>query len=544
MRKLLVSIISSRSTIASYIRVVPLCATLAFTACVPAPLSPEQCKQNTALVYFKAAREKSLSAEERAVLYLNSAKEAASLLDSPAFGRSSRELYNKDAADLTVLLRTAEQGRLWNKTLTLSSGGMSYQLRFARPSRDGIWDPAYFTGMTQATLVPDGVLDHRNLRSGIGGTLVGNHKPTPLPPHVRSCGINAAVTATLEFEGNQVVLTLIDPSVRKTIPLAGVERALAADFSAPLAAYPQSSEFWNGLMGTLRVEKFMSITGLFMVRPYDTNRIPLVFVHGLASTPRMWRRVINELEIDPEFRRRYQCWLFAYPTGNPPLYSGLRLRQELASIAQTYPDSKPAILVGHSMGGLLSRVQVCTVTRESWNVIGKDKAALFFAKVKPGDLIDQSTRFQANPHISRVIFICTPHRGSKMALSSLGEVVAKLISLPTHLTNAFASSMGDAIAAVTGHSKRMPNSITGLSPNNPTLKVLDSRPIQAPYHSILGDRGKGDSPKSSDGVVDYWSSHLKGAKSECIVSGSHSACELPETLTEIRRILHLHLQSN
>ena len=90
----------------------------------------------------------------------------------------------------------------------------------------------------------------------------------------------------------------------------------------------------------------------------------------------------------------------------------------------------------------------------------------------------------------------------------------------------------------------MPTSVSGLSPRNPMLKVLDKQPIKAPYHSIIGDRGKGDSPNSSDGVVAYWSSHLHNAHSERIVPGPHGACELPETLAELRRILLFHLQSN
>jgi hypothetical protein len=104
-------------------------------------------------------------------------------------------------------------------------------------------------------------------------------------------------------------------------------------------------------------------------------------------------------------------------------------------------------------------------------------------------------------------------------------------------------SLGGSIAVITGDPKRLPNSVSGLSPNNPTFTVLDSRPIEVPHHSIIGDRGKGDSPNSSDGVVEYPSSRLKSVKSEKIVPGPHGACELPETLDELRRLLHLHLKS-
>jgi hypothetical protein len=96
----------------------------------------------------------------------------------------------------------------------------------------------------------------------------------------------------------------------------------------------------------------------------------------------------------------------------------------------------------------------------------------------------------------------------------------------------------------TGSDKRLPNSISGPSPTNPALKVVNSAPITTPYHSIIGDRGKGDSPNRTDGVVPYWSSHIDGVKSECIVPGPHGSCDLPQTITELDRILKLHLKSS
>ena len=54
---------------------------------------------------------------------------------------------------------------------------------------------------------------------------------------------------------------------------------------------------------------------------------------------RMWRNVVNELENDPQLRGRYQYWVFAYPTGNPPAYSALRFREELEKLHQLHPDA-------------------------------------------------------------------------------------------------------------------------------------------------------------------------------------------------------------
>ena len=98
---------------------------------------------------------------------------------------------------------------------------------------------------------------------------------------------------------------------------------------------------------------------------------------------------------------------------------------------------------------------------------------------------------------------------------------------------------------LTGSSKRLPNSITGLKPSNPAFPVVNTVPIRVPYHSIIGNRGKpGPIADSTDGVVPYWSSHLDGAQSEVIVPGPHGACELPQTIAELDRILRLHLRSS
>ena len=158
-----------------------------------------------------------------------------------------------------------------------------------------------------------------------------------------------------------------------------------------------------------------------------------------------------------------------------------------------------------------------------------------------GELIDHTPHdslvyrgliFNANPHIHRVVFICTPHRGSNMAISSVGQLAMSLTRPSQHSGQSGVNAqVGNTLSAFTGSPKKMPNSVFSLSPKNPTLLVMDKVPIQAPYHSIIGDQGKGNTPNSSDGVVPYWSSHLDGAQSELIVPGPHGSCELPQNHT-------------
>jgi hypothetical protein len=164
-----------------------------------------------------------------------------------------------------------------------------------------------------------------------------------------------------------------------------------------------------------------------------------------------------------------------------------------------------------------------------------------FATLKPADLVARATTFKANPRIKRVVFICTPHRGSKMASGGIGSLAIKLISLPADLTTTIKSEIPEETLRKINNG-RLPNSVSNLAPNAPYLAVLNKQSIQAPYNSIIGNRGRpGPLADSSDGVVPYWSSHLDGAQSECIVPGPHGSCKLPQTIAELDRILRLNL---
>ena len=284
-------------------------------------------------------------------------------------------------------------------------------------------------------------------------------------------------------------------------------------------------------------------TGLYFLQPYDPDLIPLVFVHGLMATDQMWLDVINDLEADPVLRGRYQYWVFGYPTGNPIAYSALRLREALAKVDKLYPNHRGYVLVSHSLGGVLTHMQVVTLKRENWErTVGEPAKAIF--KTLPADsLVHRALVFNANPRIKRVVFICTPHRGSKLAIGFIGELGMRLITLPSNIAGAIKNQVGQELSQVRGIQDR-PNVASGLSPNSPALKTMDTVPVQAPYHSIIGNRGRpGHLAESSDGIVPYWSSHMNLAQSEVIVPGPHGLVNFPQTIAELKRILHLHLKA-
>jgi hypothetical protein len=147
----------------------------------------------------------------------------------------------------------------------------------------------------------------------------------------------------------------------------GKTQPLAYDLSAPLGHYPRTKASTLALRGLLQADKITQRTGLYTVEPYDPNRIPIVLVHGLLSTPRMWFNIVNAVRADPELRSRYQFWVFYYPTANPPALSALAFRKDLATVERLYHPKHGIVLVGHSMGGIVSRMQAVDTGRVLWD---------------------------------------------------------------------------------------------------------------------------------------------------------------------------------
>jgi hypothetical protein len=196
------------------------------------------------------------------------------------------------------------------------------------------------------------------------------------------------------------------------------------------------------------------------------------------------------------------------------------------------------------MGGLVSRLLVTDAGDRIWRYyFGKPPAET----ILPGEskkLLEESLIFNHRPDIKRVIFISAPHRGSLLASNWLGRIGTRLVQMPQLLASVPSSIFAEAMVPdpAAAQLKRIPTSVDTLSPNDRFVREINKFPIAAniPFHTIEGDRGRGDAPNSSDGVVPYWSSHLDGAQSELIVPSDHRAQRNPKAIAEVNRILKLH----
>ena len=332
---------------------------------------------------------------------------------------------------------------------------------------------------------------------------------------------------------------------------------LCSDFSTPLAKAVSRPPMIDFLERTFRVGEAERFTGLYHFEPFDPGRIPVIFVHGLMSDARTWSQMLNTLLHDPTLRSRYQFLGFAYSSGSPVFLSAARLRRELAALRRHLAEQKlpteafdRMVLIGHSMGGLLSRLQVCRCS-------GKDVAAIL--KVKDIDEVkrqftpeaqkrfSEASEFEPSPSVKRVIFIAVPHRGSRIAESWIGGLGTSLIRLPGKLVRRNFQILEDLVrkGKVSPDFLDSRTGIDNLRPDDPMLRLLGALPMAGiSYHSIIGNREREGTPGGSDGVVPYESSHLDGAESELVVKSGHSVHCNPLAIQEVRRILLLHAARN
>jgi pimeloyl-ACP methyl ester carboxylesterase len=320
-----------------------------------------------------------------------------------------------------------------------------------------------------------------------------------------------------------------------------------------LAYQLDGAPIWDFEIAGFRRGDFSFVTSednLFMLRPYQRGRIPVVFVHGTASSPARWAEMTNELMNDPVLGERYQFWFFLYNTGNPVAYSAMGLRESLTRVvAAVDPDGTDAalrnmVVVGHSQGGLLTKMTAVSSGNRFWDNAGVDKPfeeADISKETK--DLLRRAIFVEPLPFVTEVVFICTPHHGSFLAENWLGGIARKLVSLPATLTKVGVDivKLNPARAAQTAWT--MPTAIDNMDGGNPFLKTLASLPIEPRIeaHSIIAVLGDGPVEEGDDGVVRYTSAHIDGVVSEKIVRSGHSTQAVPETIEEVRRILYAHL---
>lgn len=495
-----------------------------------------------------AAGLKSVSRKPLAAMadFLACAEAAEKELKRNPKNAEAREAYNFAVARVFTAIN---DGKLdpWSKPLAVPSAGGAYTLTH-KPDPRPQYSPALYDFTPADQIDTKGAyVARRSRKAGLGAPLVAVGKGLRKDAR-ETFTLNRTyygVTAILRFEkGRRCVVSFAEPLSQETVNFHGHSHPLAADFTAPLAVMlarenPESRNFAR----LLRPERYEETARISRLQPYDPNKAVVLVVHGLASSPATWTPAINDWMGDADLRQRYQFWFFSYPSGYPYPYAAALLRKELDAVGAKYPLRKKMVLVGHSMGAMISRLMVTDTGDSVWmKIFGKPPGQTPLTP-HTKQLLTDSLIFSHRKEVGRVVFVCGPHRGSDLASKGLARFGASLVRAPKNLLQVGPETFKLMTADTSSlHLKRLPNSVDTLAPNNRFVKAINALPLNRgiPFHTIVGDRGRGDTPNSSDGFVPYWSSHLEGAVSEKIIASDHSAQQHPDGIAEIHRILRMH----
>ncbi len=477
---------------------------------------------------------------------LSAAKLSLSVLEQRPGDSSAQSIYNFSVARA---VENAERANLqaWRQATNIPFNQGSFLLTSPKPV-DPEHDPSrYDLFPTDRLKIGGTFFKTRSAVSGIGAPLVAVQRSenTQFRQQYKLPRVYAPVTAAIRFSGQNAELEFVDPMKSDRIALSKRTFPLAVDFSAPTAMLiARERPERLGFSRVMNPQKYADTTRLFQLQQYDPARTPVIFVHGLQETGASWAPMIDTLRNDPWIREHYQFWLFSYPSGYPYPYSAALFRQNLDGIERAFPNHKRVVLIGHSMGGMICRLMITDAGNKIWRDYFSTPPAKTPLATDTRKLLEETLVFNHRPDVESAIFISTPHRGSKIASGWIGRIGAGLVRTPQFFTSIYASTKPLLVADPAARPlNRMPNSVDTLEPNDRFVEAVNKIPITPgiPYHSIMGDRGRGDTPNSSDGIVPYWSSHLDSAQSELIVNSGHDAQSNPQAIREVERILKENL---
>ena len=426
-------------------------------------------------------------------------------------------------------------------------------------------------GLIPEAILPASELSFEGLRNqyrrdGLGAEMVAVLPDSTAKDAVWSEMRYPSITAVIDFPGeslkdvlvtNQARLDIYDPFGTERISIRGSDIPLAGNFTSGYGLWLARSDFATQSLGTLFGLGLLFDEGdmldkphVYLMQPYQPQRKTVIMVHGLASSPEAWINVANEIMGDETLSREYQIWQVYYPTSFPIALNNAAIRKAVTQTLHAldpegaHPASKDILLIGHSMGGILSRLMISSSEQKLWEKLLEKRQLDASAKAKAKEKLHDYLFFEPLPQVGRAVFIAAPHRGTPFADKSLARFIAGLVTLPVKVVSGIIEPAVQLIAPELKGKDQPINGIANLSAKDEFIVNAASLPLApgVPYHSIIGN----DTPDkpladSSDGIVPYSSSHLDGAASEKVIPSGHSVQESPEAILEIRRIMHLHL---
>lgn len=347
-------------------------------------------------------------------------------------------------------------------------------------------------------------------------------------------------------------IKVYDPYSIEKVEIAGKPYSLAANFSAPYGLWLAENNLGAAAYLTLiDRDQHLAMPHLYMLEPYNPNKKIIVLVHGLASSPEAWIAVTNDIMGDAILREHYQVWQIFYSTNMPILESRFQiyalLKQAFGSLNPKDAAAQDAVLIGHSMGGIISRLLVsdADISKQALELMNNRQQT----RLRKHPVIGERLKMKPIENFDRAIFLAAPHRGTDYADRWFTLAARKIIKIPATFLTTLADTLTSYDVDLKDFVKTLTNDViqngpSDLSKKSKFMELTASIPPEKGlvFHSIMGNITKSDDPNViTDGIVPYKSAHLDGAVSEKIFTGGHSIQETPEAVLELRRILRQHL---
>jgi len=428
-----------------------------------------------------------------------------------------------------------------------------------------VWGDRRLFDFTSASELGVHGLRNRYRTWGLGAPLNASTKPLDptaktrdfMLPRVRvpvtMLLLPTAEGGTLSSGRLSVRVALYTVSKQRSVEIGGRAVPLEYEPTSALAETLGRSDVWSLELGAflggdlVRQRLPDRLGGL---EPVRMDKIPVVFVHGTASSPARWAQMVNDLSNDADIRQHFQPWVFAYDTGNPILYSAMLLREALTTVVRDLDPKgrstclRQMVLIGHSQGGLLVKLMVVDSGDRFWRNISDEPFDQADLSQQNRDLLGRTAFFEPLPFVTEAIFISTPHRGSYQAGGFVRNVLQRLIHFPSDLARMSTDLLtGDEAGRVARQMNRVPTSVDNMAPGSPFVQALAELPIapDVSTHSIIPVLGDGPLADGKDGVVAYSSAHIEPVDSELVVRGAgHSVQDDPRAIEEVRRLLAEH----
>jgi pimeloyl-ACP methyl ester carboxylesterase len=364
-------------------------------------------------------------------------------------------------------------------------------------------------------------------------------------------GVFRPATAWVEQENASIpTLVLTDPLRHPVLATASGDRTLAVDTSAPFAMGAGTSKLKRlGVWGLLGGREIGRRVGVYLLDEYHPDKRPIVMVHGLGSSPLIWGRLSNAIWADPDLRARYQIWHVVYQTDPPLLVVRLRVQRYLDAAWGVLdpecddPAKRHIVLVGHSLGGVVSRMLSVDSGDALWDAAFVVPPAQLRGDPEELALLEAVFRFTAYPGVARDIFLATPHRGAPRAETLFSRFVRVLVGKNTPEIRGLRRIAQDNPDAVQPELRQVyqRGAVNSISTLQRKQRVRLAGEMLLPragieHHTIAGVLPGTQPP--GDGAVPLDSARIAGAASTLVLEANHQIYDDPNAIAEVVRILH------